>query len=187
MKKLTTKNVIIGALLIGAIFSISPRAMGESIGSAIDKINEINQMRESLAASLEHTKVPITEQTFKNVCAPVGKSLMDWAKSQGHEARQLSDKYRNPKNKAEGVDLQAIEEFRKNKARQVITEVRTVGGVAGTQIYRRIDVQQNCLHCHGPASSLPEFIKTKYPTDLANEFKAGDLRGVYSIWIRKSH
>ena len=180
------KSVFIGALLIGAISSICPSAMGETIGSAIDKINQINQMRESLAASLDHTKVPITEQTFKNVCAPVGQSLMSWAKSNGHEARQLSDKYRNPKNRAEGADLLALEEFRKNKNRQFISEARTVNGVAGTQIYRRIDVQQNCLHCHGTASSLPEFIKTKYPTDLANGFKPGDLRGIYAIWIRDS-
>lgn len=141
-------------------------------------------MRESLAASLSQQTEPITEQTFKNVCAPVGQTLMSWAKLHGHSAQQLSDKYRNPKNKAGNSDLRAIKEFRKNKNLQILTETRTVNGVAGTQIYRRIDVQKNCLHCHGAPSSLPEFIKTKYPYDLANGFETGDLRGIYSVWIR---
>lgn len=167
-----------------AAAAVCCHAKGETVGSAVDKINQINDMREGLAASLNHTKDPITEQTFKTVCAPVGQSLMSWAKAQGHDARQLSDKYRNPKNKAEGQALQALEEFRKNQSRQFISEARTVNGVAGTQIYRRIDVQQSCLHCHGQAATLPEFIKSKYPTDLANGFKTGDLRGIYSVWIK---
>jgi hypothetical protein len=29
----------------------------------------------------------------------------------------------------------------------------------------------------------PEFIKEKYPQDLAYNFKAGDLRGMYSVFI----
>lgn len=182
MKELRIKKIFFVVILF---LSMRSEAIAETVGSAIDKINQINLMRESLAASLDHTKEPITEQTFKNVCAPVGQSLMSWAKSQGHEVRQLSDKYRNPKNKAEGKALLAIEDFRKNKNLEFIAESRIVDGVAGTQIYRRINVQQNCLHCHGPVASLPQFIKIKYPTDLANGFKSGDLRGVYSIWIRK--
>ncbi len=168
------------------ILLISASAKGETVGQAIDKINEINQMRESLAATLDPTKEPITEQTFKNVCAPVGQSLMNWAKLHGHDARQRTDKYRNPKNRADSADLQAIAEFRKNKNRQFITEKRTINGVDGTQIFRRIDVQSSCLHCHGATARLPEFIKTKYPNDLAKEFKSGDLRGVYSVWIQKT-
>ncbi len=182
LNKLTNAAGIFGVTIL--FFFISHSASGETVGGAIDKINQINHMRESLAASLDPTKAPITEQTFKDVCAPVGQALMSWAKSQGHQARQMSDKYRNANNKADDKGLKAIGEFRKTPNRLFFIEERAVEGVSGTQIYRRIDVQQNCLHCHGSAASLPEFIKTKYPKDLANGFKVGDLRGVYSIWIK---
>lgn len=172
--------------IVLALQLFSPSSKGETVGQAIDKINQINQMRESLAEGLKSTKGPINEQTFKEVCVPVGQALMAWAKTEGHQVRQLTDKFRNPQNKADGLDLAAIKEFRINPARQVITEERATDGVAGIQIYRRIDVQANCLHCHGPADRRPVFIKTKYPKDLAHGFKPGDLRGIYSVWIKSN-
>jgi hypothetical protein len=32
-------------------------------------------------------------------------------------------------------------------------------------------------------NNRPEFIKNKYPQDLAFDFKEGDLRGMYSVFI----
>jgi hypothetical protein len=48
---------------------------------------------------------------------------------------------------------------------------------------RRIDVEPSCLACHGTKASRPAFVKENYPADRAFDFKAGDLRGMYAVFI----
>lgn len=65
-----------------------------------------------------------------------------------------------------------------------IVQNETVSQKPGLRIYRRIDVRKNCLLCHGEKNRRPDFIKEKYPEDRAFDFKEGDLRGMYSVWIK---
>lgn len=161
-----------------------PIAMADSLGGAIDKIEEINAMRESLAATVDPSKSLITEMTFKNVCAPVGQAFVSWAQNGEHEAKQVSEKFRNVKNKATASELEVLEKFRSQPDQLFLIYKQKRNDKNGFQIFRRIDVKNSCLHCHGPESKLPDFIKKKYPNDLANNFKPGDLRGAYSVWIK---
>ncbi|NJL24051.1 MAG: DUF3365 domain-containing protein [Calothrix sp. SM1_5_4] len=172
------KTVLLAVLLLE---SIVHSAHAGPLDGAVAKLEEINTMRESLAATLENDKNPITEETFKRVCAPVGQALKSWADAEGYVARQLSEKYRNPKNKAEGHDLEIAKEFARKKDRMYIVE--QVGDTM--QIYRRINVQTSCLRCHGDSKTAPEFIKNKYPKDLANGFAPGALRGIYSVRLKR--
>lgn len=41
----------------------------------------------------------------------------------------------------------------------------------------------SCLACHGMKTSRPNFVKESYPDDRAFEFKVGDLRGMYAVFI----
>ena len=61
------------------------------------------------------------------------------------------------------------------------TRHRRAGG--GRELLRRIDVQPSCLACHGSKDSRPGFVKDKYPADKAFNFKPGDLRGMYAVFI----
>ena len=56
-------------------------------------------------------------------------------------------------------------------------------GQPGFRYYRRIIVEGSCLACHGARESRPQFVKDGYPDDRAYNFEAGDLRGVYSVFI----
>ena len=62
-------------------------------------------------------------------------------------------------------------------------QAETIDGQKGTRYYRRINVEASCLACHGGKDSRPQFIKDKYPQDLAYDFQVGDLRGMYSVFI----
>jgi hypothetical protein len=62
----------------------------------------------------------------------------------------------------------------------------TFKGQAGTRYFRRITVEPACLACHGKREARPEFVKKNYPQDKAFGFAAGDLRGVYSVFIPDS-
>ena len=62
--------------------------------------------------------------------------------------------------------------------------VRTVmEGQPGFRYYRRIVVEPACLGCHGSRDNRPQFVKDGYPNDRAYNFDAGDLRGIYSVFI----
>ncbi len=149
---------------------------------ARDKMKSLNQMRESLAGTLDDKSI-ITEETFNNVCRPVGKELMRWAQEKGYKAKQIALKNRNPQNHLVGKDIEVFREFEKQPELSEKTIDATVEGQSGALYYHRITVQSSCLHCHGSMSSRPDFIKAKYPQDKAYGFQAGDLRGLYRIFI----
>lgn len=77
----------------------------------------------------------------------------------------------------------AIAQFEQHPELMGFWQEETICGQKGTRYYRRIDVKASCLACHGAKGARPEFIKEKYPQDLAYNFKEGDLRGMYSVFI----
>lgn len=158
-------------------------AAEKEIEEAFLKLSSFNSMREGLAATLEGRSDKITEDTFKEVCMPVGEALKDWGLEKKYQVRQIAEKYRNPNNAPTPEEKNIIKLFASDPS-LIRHEVRsTVDGINGTKIYVRIPVISSCLYCHGDFKSRPEFIKSKYKNDKAFGFKVGDLRGLYSAFI----
>lgn len=165
-------------LLLFVAFSSAQSS--NSITEVVQEVERINSMRESLVGAVSSGKVD--QNTFKQVCAPVGKEAKRVAKDKGWKFRQASHKPRNPKHKAQGLEKSAIEKMQKDSSLQAFWLKDN-----GKQHYfRRIPVQSACLHCHGPKDKRPDFIKSKYPQDKAFNFKEGDLRGIYHVEVSGS-
>jgi len=147
------------------------------------KLSSLNQMREALAAGLNNTKSEITEDTFKSVCMPVGRELKFWSENNGYQARQISHKNRNPNNGLKEYDIKHYQKFQSDPKLSELKVSVNEGELQGSLYYYRITVTQACLHCHGEKNTRPMFIKSKYPDDKAFDFKPGDLRGLYSIYV----
>lgn len=146
----------------------------------IEKLSSLNTLREGLAASIDPNK-PITPETFKTTCMPVGMEYKRWSESQGFTSKQVSDKNRNPLHSPNATEEKIIAEFRNQQTLQH----KVVTTTEGTFVYHRINVASACLHCHGAKETRPDFIKTKYPEDKAYDYKEGDFRGIYSVFIPK--
>jgi hypothetical protein len=58
-----------------------------------------------------------------------------------------------------------------------------INGKPRVRYLRRITVESSCLACHSARASRPAFVVGNYPKDRAFEFRAGDLRGLYSVFI----
>lgn len=155
------------------LFFVFSSVFAQTSQEIVHQLNEFTKTRESLAATLEKRKEPITEETFKQVCAPVGMSLKNWADTKGFKARQVAAKYRNPKNAPTPEEAKILEAFAK--------DAKLASKIEGSRVYVPIRVVQGCLHCHGDKESRPDFIKSKYKEDLAFGFKPGDLRGMYTV------
>jgi hypothetical protein len=147
-------------------------------------IRALNQMRESLAATIDTPSVD--KNTFRRVCAPVGKRARALGQANGWVVQQLAKKYRNP---AHRLDAEARRLHRQFADSSALTDrwIRTTrNGTPGWRYARRITVRSSCLACHGPKERRPAFVETGYPEDRAYGFEAGDLRGLYSVFVPDS-
>lgn len=102
------------------------------------------------------------------------------------ELKRVSDKPRNPNNQANEVELQHIATFKDQLANQ--EEITPIYTKQGNQIefYTPIITNGMCLVCHGTPGEELEYtnlteIKKHYPKDKAIGYKAGEVRGIWSI------
>ena len=106
-----------------------------------------------------------------------------------YEARisRVSEKNRNPENKPDELDLTVIQSY-ENQLEQGIALQPHLEITADQVIYYSPILIANpaCLLCHGePGTTINQsdydFIKTKYPGDLAVNYQMGQLRGVWKV------
>ena len=104
--------------------------------------------------------------------------------------RRVSDKPRNPKNKANSEELDYINTFKKviannEEASPIVKEMDHK-----VKVYYPITTNTMCLQCHGkPNETLNETtltrIKSLYPMDKAIGYNINEVRGIWSITYDK--
>jgi diguanylate cyclase (GGDEF)-like protein/PAS domain S-box-containing protein len=126
--------------------------------------------------------VELNEQTLPLLPAVSISSISkEFARLTGRRAEiaTVSDRPRNPENRADAIEQQAIDYFRANpNLEQYFTRAQD-----GQQMFfaSPIRIQKHCLKCHGnPDETLP-WIRKQY--DTAFGYREGELRGVVSIKI----
>ena len=88
-----------------------------------------------------------------------------------------SDEVRQPANKPDDFERQAIATFKEDKS------IKFVDGYTGnTYRYARpIFVKKSCLKCHGQPEDAPKAVLEKYGSTKAFGYKVGDVRGIVSV------
>lgn len=104
--------------------------------------------------------------------------------------KRVSDKPRNPKNKATPKELAVIELYKK-----LITEKSEIKPITEeingkTQFYYPIKTNSMCLQCHGKSNKQikPAILKKLtelYPKDKAINYDINQVRGIWSITFKK--
>jgi hypothetical protein len=112
-----------------------------------------------------------------------------WPAGQADSERQRLEshadgaKYRNPKHQLDAGGQQAYNLLAANPTLMGVWTRTHMDEQAGTRYFRRITVESACLACHGPKDKRLAFVQHGYPEDRAYDFQAGDLRGIYSLFI----
>jgi PAS domain S-box-containing protein len=129
--------------------------------------------------------LPLTGKTIgflpAHALSRISADLKNWD-STGFSFNNVSDLPRNPSQKADAVEMAAIDHFRRNPREEV--RFVSFAGPEGAPYYhyaRPIWVEDYCLKCHGERSGAPEAIREQY--DAAYDYHVGDLRGILSIKI----
>jgi hypothetical protein len=162
----------------------SPPVDSAGLSKAVVAMEQLDQMRISLASTLEGRTEEPTIETMKEVCKPVGMRAIAIGKENGWQVRQVASKYRNPDHApANDQERQVIDLFTRHPDIKGLWEPAMAEQGAGLNYYRRINVEPSCLACHGTKASRPAFIKDNYPDDKAFNLAVGELRGMYAVHL----
>lgn len=128
-----------------------------------------------------------------SVCRDVAPEIAgQLSRANGWRVTRVSDRPRNPMlGTADAWELDVLAQFaqRADKGEALKgmqrADVVTEGGKRYFRYMQAIGVQPMCLTCHGARDQLPEAIRAAldadYPHDPATGYKAGELRGAFSI------
>jgi len=126
--------------------------------------------------------IPLNEKTIQGLPAyasSIISKMFSWKNSEDITIKTVSDIPRNPLNKADIYELNAIKFFKKYKEKiEYFREFKDFYQYAYV-----LKITQKCLLCHGKRENAPLFIQKHYFN--AYDYKIGDVRGVLSIKIPK--
>lgn len=153
----------------------------------------VGQFARSLGGELKKTMGSEGPAAAIAVCRDVAPRIAgEMSRENGWRVTRVSDRPRNAMlGMADAWELETLETFsaRADKGEALKgmnhSEVVTEGGKRYYRYMQAIGMQPLCLTCHGAADNLPESIRTAletdYPYDQATGYKAGELRGAFSI------
>lgn len=149
-------------------------------------VEGLDVLRSTLARQVDDPEA-VDQSTFAAVCRPVGQRAQTLAREHGWVVQQLADRNRNPAHTLDDEARAVYERFRENEdLTRVWHEDTVLDGTSGQRFFQRITVEETCLACHGPEENRPDFVKDGYPDDRAYGFEAGDLRGLYAVFVPDS-
>ena len=130
---------------------------------------------------------PVKAIEVCNVVAPSIAAAQ--SKERGLNVRRTALKLRNPNNAPDDFEVKVLEKFAADiaagKDPKTLAYAEAVKTDDGTELrfMKAIPTGEVCLKCHGGnvAPEVKAAIGELYPEDQATGFKAGDLRGAFSV------
>jgi cytochrome c553 len=101
--------------------------------------------------------------------------------------KRISDKNRNPNNKANAEELKYIAQFKTDLAAKKEIKPVVIEKENKVQFYYPIETNSMCLQCHGKQikPEVSKQIMKLYPKDLAIGYNENEVRGIWSITFDK--
>lgn len=126
-------------------------------------------------------------------CSELAQNVTEeYGRERGVEIRRVSLRARNPKDQPDEWEAAKLREwerlYKPGSPPEEVFEVVEEGGRRYARYMRPIVVQAMCQGCHGMRNSMAEQVRQvldeRYPRDRATGYKAGDLRGAFSVTVR---
>jgi Protein of unknown function (DUF3365) len=194
MKTKMRKALRIRAASVAAILAISATATAGDSPASSDALTmeargiaaQFSEKLKSQLVSAMKAEGPVKAIEVCNVAAP---AIAGEVSTGGWRVGRTSLKLRNAKNKPDAWETQTLELFEAEKAKGIDPsklerlDIADINGVRTFRYMKAISTAEPCLTCHG--SEVKEPVKAKlaelYPEDQATGFKAGDIRGAFTL------
>jgi len=195
---LLTKVILTIAVIMLVFFSISSyltyrqqRAL--IIEDATEKARvvafEAIRAREYISSQLQAGDVELSVERYGLI--PVVASTRIGAlvaKDLDYRIRQISNRYRNPKNAPDPFEAKVLDRFIENPYMEEHQAIAQIDGEPVFRYLRSFTVEESCLECHGDPKQAPDYIKKLFPeeSDQAYYYKIGEVIGAASVTIPMS-
>lgn len=119
------------------------------------------------------------------VCKEVAPAIADSTSTDGWTIRRVTDRFRNPDNRATLAELEIMGQFDDSTAPKFIERWDKTDSTNTYSYYEPIRVGSLCLNCHGELQTLApgvmQAVRKQYPGDKATGYQVGDLRGMFVV------
>lgn len=166
---------------------ISATDYDAEIAASRDTVREFMQtLKQELQAGMQ-AGGPVNAISVCNLTAPAIAST--YSARNGWDVGRTSLKLRNPDNAPDAWERSVLEAFEKRKeagedpAKMEFYEVVRQDDVSEIRYMKAIPTAGLCLACHGEQldSIVKARLETLYPEDQALGYRAGDIRGAFTI------
>ncbi|WP_417597473.1 Tll0287-like domain-containing protein [Oceanospirillum sp.] len=177
--------VVLGSPLIAQAETQSPEHLKAEAKNVIQTLGK-NLMGE-LKAAAQQGGLPAAIQVCNTKALPITD---DVSGMKGWQISRTSLKLRNPQNAPDAWERQVLEQFATQAEQgadlKKLAYAEVITGDNGDKkmrLMKAIPVAEQCLACHGSnlKPEVGERLQVLYPHDNATGFKAGDLRGAFSL------
>ncbi len=177
--------VVLCSPLMAQAEAQSPEQLKTEAKNVIQTLGK-NLMGE-LKAAAEQGGLPAAIQVCNTKALPITD---DVSGMKGWQISRTSLKLRNPQNAPDAWERQVLEQFATQAEQgadlKKLAYAEVITGDNGDKkmrLMKAIPVAEQCLACHGSnlKPEVGERLQALYPHDNATGFKAGDLRGAFSL------
>ena len=183
---LLTAGVLAAAVALDALVSLDQLERGIRLELERDARNIkgiLMSTRRIYHQQFLASDIALSEKTLgflpAHAMSRISADFPNWSQS-GLRFNNVSDRPRNPYNKADQDELAAMQWFRQHPAEEErLTRIVGEGGQSLFHYTAPIWTEAYCLKCHGERNQAPSTISANY--DSAYGYRVGELRGVMSI------
>lgn len=184
MKRFLIQNLVLVALVPAVV---QADEMAQNKKQAVAAIKEFGgqlkgELQKAMKAGGPLNAISVCSEKAPAIASEVSKK---------HKLRiaRTSLKTRNPGNRPDEWELKVLNQFEQRKAKGenpgkiAYAEIVNTNGKKVYRFMKAIPTGQLCLNCHG-TKVKPEVmskLKSLYPDDQATGFKAGDIRGAFTV------
>ena len=142
--------------------------------------------RETYQRFFVENHIPITDTTIKLLPAvAIAENSKNVQETTGSkiQVKTVTDRPRNPKNRADSIEMEAMQFFRSHPADKEYYKPITAGKDEFFFYSSPLYINALCLKCHGSQDEVIPSVAEQY--DTAYDYKKDELRGIISIKIAR--
>ncbi len=184
---ITSISVILILAFIGLEYATYRHAIQTGLNNLQQQAEGIRAIIMSMSRVYHHqfldSEIELTERTVGFLPAHalnrISREFPQWSDTE-IRFNNVSNRPRNPLQKADAVEREAIRYFEEHSNQEILFKPFTDQDDNPFYLYARpIWVESYCLNCHGKREEAPVTIQNLY--DTAFDYQAGELHGILSI------
>lgn len=193
--KLLTKIILIVLIIHLGFFALSTVVsyrqnrefiLNEAVEKARTIAYEAIRAREYLSIQLQIGDIELSNQRYGLIPVVASTRIGELvAEDLGFTIRQVSNRYRNPKNAPDSYEAGVLQKFFEEPGTPEHFDVTELEGEPVFRYLMAFRAESSCLLCHGDAETAPAFIKELFPQDRdrAYGYTIGEVIGAASVTI----